>query len=61
MPKHKGGTSHMGGTSHTGSKAQGKQEVRAGSDFGAHEAYKKAAGPASSKQGVSERTPYKHR
>jgi hypothetical protein len=42
-------------------KAKGKQEVRAGSDHGAHAAYQKAAGPASSKQGSSEKTPYKHR
>ena len=42
-------------------KAQGRQEVRAGSDCGGHEAYNKAAGPASSKQGVNDKTPYKHR
>lgn len=41
--------------------AKGKQEVKAGSDFGGKAAYQKAAGPASSKQGVSEKTPYKHR
>jgi len=44
-----------------GSKAEGKQEIRAGSDCGGHKAYQKAAGPASSKQGASEKTPYKHR
>lgn len=42
-------------------KAEGKQEIRKGSDCGGHAAYQKAAGPASSKQGVSEKTPYKHR
>ncbi len=45
----------------SGSKAQGKQEIRSGSDCGGKAAYQKAAGPASSKQGVSEKVPYKHR
>jgi hypothetical protein len=43
------------------SKAQGKQEIRSGSDCGGHAAYKKAAGPASSKEGSDYSTPYKHR
>lgn len=42
-------------------KAEGKQEIRKGSDFGGKAAYQKAAGPASSKQGASESTKYKHR
>ena len=42
-------------------KAQGKQEISKGSDHGGKAAYQKAAGPASSKQGVSEKVPYKHR
>jgi hypothetical protein len=43
------------------SKAQGKQEVQAGGDYNAHAAYQKTDSPASAKQGVSEKTKYKHR
>jgi hypothetical protein len=39
----------------------GNQEIKAGSDCGGKAAYQKAAGPASSKQGVSEKVNYKHR
>ena len=42
-------------------KAEGKQEIRKGSDCGGKAAYQKAAGPASAKQGVGEATKYKHR
>lgn len=41
--------------------ADGKQGQKAGSDCGAHGAYSKTQGPASSKQGVDAKTPYKHR
>ncbi len=44
-----------------GSKAEGRQEIRKGSDCGGKAAYNKAAGPASAKQGVSEPVKYKHR
>jgi hypothetical protein len=42
-------------------KAKGKQEVRAGSDCGAHEAFSKATSPASVKKMASGKTVYKHR
>lgn len=43
------------------SKAQGKQEVRAGSDCGGHAAFEKASSPSSVKSAKSGKTPYKHR
>jgi hypothetical protein len=44
-----------------GKGAKGKQEVRAGSDCGAHEAFQKASSPASVKKAAQGTTPYKHR
>ena len=42
--------------------SKGKQELgQSAGDCGGKAAYQKAAGPASSKQGVSEKVPYKHR
>lgn len=43
------------------SKAQGKQEVRAGSDCGGKAAFQKATSPASVKSAAKGSTPYKHR
>ena len=42
-------------------KAQGKQEVRSGSDHGGHAAFQKASSPASVKSAAQGKTPYKHR
>jgi hypothetical protein len=42
-------------------KAKGKQEVRAGSDCGAHAAFAAATSPASVKKAASGKTVYKHR
>lgn len=51
----------MAKAAQSSTKAKGLQEVRAGNDCGGHAAYAKAEGPASSKQGSTEKTPYKHR
>lgn len=45
----------------SGPKSQGKQEVQPGGDYNAHDAYQKTDSPASAKQGVGEKTKYKHR
>lgn len=42
-------------------KAQGKQEVRKGSDHGAHSAFQSASSPASVKSAAKGSTNYKHR
>jgi hypothetical protein len=42
-------------------RSQGKQEIQKGGDYNAHKAYGEAQGTKNSRQGVNEKTPYKHR
>lgn len=55
---------HNGKKDYNGKKMYGGSEHPKSSrpaDCGAREAYSKASGPASSKEGASFKTPYKHR